>query len=206
MDAAQPFTPLPVMPPPTTQLSQPPPFVDAVSTLREPSWREHSPCNALEPTSPWRELPNSTSSLPASGLLNQQREMMPMTLGTPGIHASPTSPVAPVPEMPLRACETAVSNPMSITKQMAVSKPMTPTPNPTPVPMPLPRHLRRVLQLAPEMQGMLARTSQPFLQTNHSSCPHLYQENGFFMPLVFKASNSDLDTLTFGEAMADTVN
>ena len=53
---------------------------------------------------------------------------------------------------------------------------------------------------------MLARSSQPFLQTNHSSCPHLYQENGFFMPLVFKASNSDPDTLTFDEAMANTVN
>ena len=26
------------------------------------------------------------------------------------------------------------------------------------------------------------------------------------MPLVFKASNLDLDTLTFNEAMADTVN
>ena len=53
---------------------------------------------------------------------------------------------------------------------------------------------------------MLARTSQPFLQTNHSSCPHLYQENGFFTPFVFKASNSDPDTLTFDEAMANTVN
>ena len=98
MDATQPFTPLPVMPPPTTLLSQTTPFVDAVSTLREPSWREHSPCNTLEPTSPWRELPNPTPSLPASGLLNQQREMMPMMTG---IHASPTSPVAPVPETPL---------------------------------------------------------------------------------------------------------
>ena len=95
---------------------------------------------------------------------------------------------------------------MSITKQMAVSKPMTPTPNSTPVPTPPPRHLRHVLQLAPEMQGLLARTSQPFLHTNHSSCPHLYQENGFFMPLVFKASNLDPDTLTFDEVMADTVN
>ena len=131
---------------------------------------------------------------------------MPMMPGTPGIHASPTSPVAPVPEMPLRAHETAVSDPMSITKQMAVSKPMTPTPNPTPMPTPLPRRLRRVLQLAPEMQGMLARISRPFLQTYHSSCPHLYQENGFFMPLVFKASNSDPDTLTFDEVMANTVN
>ena len=63
-----------------------------------------------------------------------------------------------------------------------------------------------MLQLAPEMQGMLAQTSQPFLQTNHSSRPHLYQENGFFMPLVFKASKSDPDTLTFDEAMANTVN
>ena len=131
---------------------------------------------------------------------------MPMMPMTPGICASPTSPVAPVPEMPLRARETVVSNPMSIMKQMAVSKPMTPTPNPTPVPMPLPRCSRHVLQLAPEMQGMLARMSQPFLQTNHSSCPHLYQENGFFMPLVFKASNSDPDTLTFDEVMANTVN
>ena len=128
---------------------------------------------------------------------------MPMM---PGIHASPTSPVAPVPEMPLRAHETAESDPMSITKQMAVSKPMTPTRNPTPVPMPLPRHSRHVLHLAPEMQGMLSRMSQRFLHTNHSSCPHLYQENGFFMPLVFKASNLDLDTLTFDEAMANTVN
>ena len=203
MDAAQPFTPLPVMPLPTTLLSQPTPSVDAISTLREPSWREHSPHNVLEPTLPWRELPNPTPSLPASGLSNQQKEMMPMM---PGIRASPTSPVAPVPEMPLRACETAVSNPMSITKQTAVSKPMTPTPNPTPVPMPLPRHSRCVLQLAPEMQGMLARMSLPFLQTNHSSCPHLYQENGFFTPLVFKASNSDPDTLTFDEVMADTVH
>ena len=98
MDAAQPFTPLPVMPPPTTLLLQPTPFVDVISTLREPSWREHSPHNVLEPTSPWRELPNPTPSLPASGLSNQQREMMPMM---PGICASPTSPVAPVPEMPL---------------------------------------------------------------------------------------------------------
>ena len=81
---------------------------------------------------------------------------------------------------------------------MVVSKPMTP--------MPLPRCSRCMLQLAPEMQGMLARTSQPFLHTNHSSCPHLYQENGFFMPLVFKASKSDLDTLTFDEVMANTVN
>ena len=128
---------------------------------------------------------------------------MPMT---PGIHASPTSPVAPVPEMPLRAHETVVSDPISITKQMAVSKPMTPTPNPTPVPMSPPRHLRRVLQLAPEMQGMLARMSQPFLHTNHSSCPHLYQDNGLFTPLVFKASKSDLDTLTFDEAMANITN
>ena len=209
MDAAQPFTPLPAMPPPTTLLSQPTPIVDGISTLREPLWREHSPRNVLEPTLPWRELPNPTLSLPASGLSNQQREIMPMTpgtSGTPGIHVSPTSPVAPVPEMPLQACETVVSDPMSITKQMAVSKPMTPTPNPTPVPTPLPRHSRHVLQLAPEMQGMLARTSQPFLQTNHSSCPHLYQENGFFTPLVFKASNSDPDTFTFDEAMADTVN
>ena len=203
MDAAQSFTPLPAMPPPTTALSQPTPFVDVISTLRETSWREHSPHNVLEPTSPWRELPNPTPSLPASGLSNQQREMMPMMPmmpGTPGICASPTSPMAPVPEMPLRAHETAVSDPMSI------NKPMTPTPNPTPVPTPLPRHSRCVLQLAPEMQGMLARTSQPFLQTNHSSCPHLYQENGFFTPLVFKASNSDPDTLTFDEAMANTVN
>ena len=105
-----------------------------------------------------------------------------------------------------RAHETVVSNPMSITKQTAVSKPMTPTPNPTPVPMPPPRHSRHVLQLAPEMQGMLARTSQPFLHTNHSSCPHLYQENGFFMPLVFKASNLDPDTLIFDEVMANTAN
>ena len=206
MDAAQPFTPLPAMPPPTTLLSQPTPFVDAISTLREPSWREHSPCNVLEPTLPWRELPNPTLSLPASGLSNQQREMMPMMPGTPGIHASPTSPVVPVPETPLRAHETVVSDPMSITKQMAVSKPMTPTPHPTPVPTPLPRCSRHVLQLTPEMQGMLARMSQPFLQTNHSSCPHLYQENGFFTPLVFKASNSDLDTLPFDEVMADTVS
>ena len=140
MDAAQPFTPLPVMPPPTTPLSQPTPFVDAVSTLREPSWMEHSPRNVLEPTLPWRELPNPTPSLPASGLSNQQREMMPMTRG---IRASPTSPVTPVPEMPLQARETAVSDPISITKQIAVSKPMTPTPNPTTVPMPPPRHSRR---------------------------------------------------------------
>ena len=206
MDAAQPFTPLPAMPPPTTLLLQPTPIVDAISTLREPLWREHSPCNVLEPTSPWRELPNPTPSLPASGLSNQQREIMPMMPGTPGIHASPTSPVAPVLEMPLQAHETLVSDPMSIPKQMAVFKPMTPTPNPTSMPMPLPRRSRHVLQLAPEMQGMLARMSQPFLQTNHSSCPHLYQENGFFTPLVFKASNSDPDTLTFDEVMANTVN
>ena len=201
MDAAQ-FTPLPVMPPPTT----PTLFVDVISTLREPSWREHSPHNVLEPTLPWRECPNPTPSLPASGLSNQQREMMPMMPMMPGIHASPTTPVAPVPEMPLQARETVVSNPMSIMKQMAVSKPMTPTPNPTPVHMPPPRCLRCVLLLAPEMQGMLARMSQPFLHTNHSSCPHLYQENGFFMPLLFKASNLDPDTLTFDEVMADTLN
>ena len=96
MDAAQPFTPLPAMPPPTTPLLHPTPFIDVVSTLREPSWRAHSPHNVLEPTSPWRELPNPTPSLPASGLSNQQREMMPMM---PGICALPTSPVAPVPEM-----------------------------------------------------------------------------------------------------------
>ena len=114
MDAAQPFTPLPAMPPPTTPLSQPTPIVDAISTLREPSWREHSPHNVLlEPASPWRELPNPTPSLPASGLSNQQREIMPMTPGTPGIHASPTSPVAPVLETPLQAHENAVSDPMS---------------------------------------------------------------------------------------------
>ena len=206
MDAAQPFTPLPVMPPPTTLLSQPTPFVDAISTLREPLWREHSPQMFWSQHCLGGSSPNPTLSLPASGLSNQQREMMPMMPMMPGVHASPTSPVAPVPETPLRAHETVVSDPMSITKQMAVSKPMTPTPNPTPVPTPPPRHLRHVLQLAAEMQGMLARTSQPFLHTNHYSCPHLYQENGFFMPLVFKASNLDPDTLTFDEAMADTAN
>ena len=74
MDAAQPFTPLPAMPQPTIPLLQTTPFVDAVSTLREPSWREHSLHNVLEPTLPWRELPNPTPSLPASGLSNQQRK------------------------------------------------------------------------------------------------------------------------------------
>ena len=103
MEAAQPFTPLPALPPPTTPLLQPmkTPIVDGISTLREPLWREHSPCNVLEPTLPWRELPNPTPSLPASGLSNQQREIMPMMPGTPGICASPTSPMAPVPETPL---------------------------------------------------------------------------------------------------------
>ena len=112
MDAAQPFTPLPAMPPPTTPLSQPTPIVDGISTLREPLWREHSPHNVLEPTLPWRELPNPTPSLPASGLSNQQREIMPMMPGTPGICVFPTSPMAPVLEMPLQAHETAVSDPV----------------------------------------------------------------------------------------------
>ena len=151
------------------------------------------------------ELPHPTLSLPASGLSNQQREIMPMT---PGMHAFPTSPVAPELTTPLQACETAVSDPISITKQTVVSKPMTPTPTPTPaVPTPPLQCSRCVLKLAPEMQGSnLAQASQPFLHSNHSSCPHLYQENGFVTPLVFKACNSDPDTLNFDEAMADIKN